>query len=210
MKKILLKVVAILGLVCFSHATTSANIVGYAKINVTAGELQLCALNFTPSSTSVSDLIGNQLDNGSAIYKWDKSTGTYAIYNKGGRGWPSTATLELGDAFWIDPTNTGEIILSGDVLTDASVTSTINSGIDATGLYFPVETTMGATDLKDTAGISVVHVWNSDSQTYTTYNKGGRGWPGSFSSQVIGPTDGIWVESTGVSWTESRPFDLDS
>jgi hypothetical protein len=121
MKKILLKVVAILGLVCFSHATTSANIVGYAKINVTAGELQLCALNFTPSSTSVSDLIGNQLDNGSAIYKWDKSTGTYAIYNKGGRG-----------------------------------------------------------------------------------------WPGSFSSQVIGPTDGIWVESTGVSWTESRPFDLDS
>ena len=44
MKKISLKMFAILALACFSQAqTTSDNIVGYAKVTATGGELSLVA-----------------------------------------------------------------------------------------------------------------------------------------------------------------------
>ena len=59
---------AILALVCFSQAqTTSDNIVGYAML-LLRGELSLVALNFTPTSTAVSDLIGDQLPTGSTLH----------------------------------------------------------------------------------------------------------------------------------------------
>jgi hypothetical protein len=166
---------AILALVCFSQAqTTSDNIVGYAKVTATGGELSLVALNFTPSSTAVSDLIGDQLPAGSTLHIWDKANGTYASVNKSARGGWGSATINLGDAFWIQAagSDTHEIILSGDVNTAAVNSSTIAAGIDATGLFFPVETTFGATDLSSSlAAGSSIHIWDDASQSYSTYNK---------------------------------------
>ena len=99
MKKITLKMFAILALVSFSQAqTTSDNIVGYAKVTATGGELSLVALNFTPSSTAVSDLIGDQLPAGSTLHIWDKANGTYASVNKSARGGWGSATINLGEA----------------------------------------------------------------------------------------------------------------
>ena len=167
MKKITLKMFAILALVSFSQAqTTSDNIVGYAKVTATGGELSLVALNFTPSSTAVSDLIGDQLPAGSTLHIWDKANGTYASVNKSARGGWGSATINLGDAFWIQASGSDshEIILSGDVNTAAINSSTIAAGIDATGLFFPVETTFGTTDLSSSlaAGSSICLLYTSD------------------------------------------------
>jgi hypothetical protein len=105
MRKIILTTLAVVGLVCFSQAqTTSANIVGYAKVTATGGELSLVALNFTPSSTAVSDLIGDQLPSGSTLHIWDKSSQSYTTYNKSGRGgWGTAANVVVGPStgFWV-------------------------------------------------------------------------------------------------------------
>ena len=98
--------------------------------------------------------------------------------------------------------------MSGDVNTSATNSSTIAAGIDATGLFFPVETAFQSTDLADDlpAG-SVLHIGNDTTQGYDTYNKAGRGgWNG---NPVIGPTTGFWIEAAnGLSWDETRPFDF--
>ena len=211
MKKITLKMFAILALACFSQAqTTSDNIVGYAKVSATGGELSLVALNFTPSSTAFSDLIGDQLPAGSTLHIWDKANGTYASVNKSARGGWGSATINLGDAFWIQAagSDSHEIILSGDVNTAAVNSSTIAAGIDATGLFFPVETTFGTTDLSSSlAAGSSIHIWDDASQSYSTYNKSARGGWGTGANVVVGPTTGFWVQSVNsISWDESRPF----
>ncbi len=212
MKKTILTMLVAIGFVCFSQAqTTSANIVGYAKVTATGGELSLVALNFTPSSALVSDVIGDQLPVASTIHIWDKSTQSYTTVNKAGRGGWGVASINLGDAFWIEaPAGSGthEIILSGDVNTSAINSSTIAAGIDATGLFFPVETTFGATDLADDLAIgSTIHLWDSATQSYSTYNKAGRGGWGTAANVVVGPSTGFWVESAAsVSWDETRPF----
>ena len=211
MKKITLKMFAILALVCFSQAqTTSDNIVGYAKVTATGGQLSLVALNFTPSNAAISDIIGDQLPAGSTLHIWDKASGSYNTVNKAARGGWGTGTINLGDAFWIEVpgTDTYEIILSGDVNTAAVNSSTISAGIDATGLFFPVETTFGSTDLSSSLAVgSTIHIWDSASQSYSTYNKAGRGGWGTGANVVVGPTTAFWVESaSSISWDESRPF----
>ena len=211
MRKIILTTLAVVGLVCFSQAqTTSANIVGYAKVTATGGELSLVALNFTPSSTAVSDLIGDQLPSGSTLHIWDKSSQSYTTINKSGRGGWGSANINLGDAFWIQASGSDshEIILSGDVNTAAVNSSTIGAGIDATGLFFPVETTFGATDLASALPSgSTIHMWDDATQSYSTYNKSGRGGWGTAADVVVGPSTGFWVQAvSAVSWDETRPF----
>ncbi len=210
----ILKMFTILSLVCFSHAqTTSDNIVGYAKVTATGGELSLVALNFTPSSSTVADIIGDQLPNGSVVHVWNKETGSYVSVNKSPRGGWGAATLNLGDAFWIQAAGSEsyEVILSGDVNTTAINSTTIPAGIEATGLFFPVETTFGATDLAgDLPNGSVLHIWNDATQSYTSYNKSPRGgWGTSGNSVVVGPTTAFWVQTASpLTWDETRPFNF--
>ena len=94
--------------------------------------------------------------------------------NKSARGGWGTATINLGDAFWIQASGSDshEIILSGDVNTAAVNSSTIAAGIDATGLFFPVETTFGATDLSSSLAVgSSIHIWDDAlSHTRRTIN----------------------------------------
>ena len=211
MKKIVVIMTALLSLGFFAQADSSDNVVGYAKVTATGGELTLVALNFTPASTTVADLIGDQLPSGSVLHIWDKVSSAYVTVNKGGRSGWGAATIDLGDAFWIQASgsSTHEVILAGDVNVADQNSTTIAAGIEATGLFFPVEMNFGDTSLASTLGSgSVVHFWDNASQAYTTFNKGGRsGWSATAQNTVVGPTTGFWVQSTSeVSWNETRPF----
>ena len=98
-------------------------------------------------------------------------------------------TIDLGDAFWIQASgsDTHEVILSGDVNTAAVNSSTIAAGIDATGLFFPVETTFGATDLSGAlAAGSSIHIWD-DAQSYDIQQVCSW-WMGTAANVVVGPT----------------------
>lgn len=206
------KTVITLAVVAFVAAaaqaqTTSANLVGYTKVSATGGQLSLVALNFTPSSTSVADLIGDQLPNGSTLHIWDKDAGAYSSVTKAARGgWGAVATVELGDAFWIEAsgTDTYEIILAGEVNTAATNTVVLSGGIDATGYYYPVETTWGNTGLSDALpNGSTVHFWNGSA--YSSFTKAARGGWGVGANTVISATEGFWVEAEAT-WNEARPF----
>ena len=188
--------------------TTSDNIVGYSKVNAVGGELSLVALNFEAASTTVADLIGNQLPANSKIHIWNGSGYQTAIKNSRS-GW-GAGTIARGDAFWIESAasagTTNEIVFSGEVLTDASNVTTIASGIDLVGYSFPVETTFGNTDLANALPAnSKIHVWNGNG--YQTAIKNSRSGWGTGDTFVIGVNDGFWVETaTEVEWSEGRPF----
>lgn len=210
-----MKKITIIAALALTFSFAQANdIVGYAKVTANSGELSFVSLNFEATDSTLDDLIGTQLPNGSVIHVWDKSSGAYITSNKGGRGgYVPNTTLNLGDAFWIQAGGSGshEVILSGSVKTDAQNVSDIAAGIDASGLYFPVETTFGATDLiSELSPGNVIHFWDGDAQTYASYNAPGRGsFSAAAQAHVITPTSAFWVESSGFTWEESRPFDVD-
>jgi len=218
MKKIIISFAVLAAVAAIAYGVVeSANIVGYAKVKAIGGQLTLTALNFDPGTNGVTlqELIGTQLPNGSAIFVWDKNSGTYLQPANLGRGtWNPNHKLFAGDAFWIkaaDGSGTNEVILSGEVITDSTNTAAISAGIDATGYFFPVSISWTNTDLsKNLPNGSVLYIWNGS--TYEQWNKGRGNWipmPPATGIPTIGPTTGFWISSPSAGkWDEKRPFDL--
>lgn len=214
MKKLVMTaaVLATAASVVTAQTVTSANMVGYTKVNAIKGQLTLVALNFEPSTNLVALLIGDQLPTGSFLHIWKKDTGAYLSVTKATRGgWGTTATINMGDAFWIQvpataPLVTNTVILSGEVLQAATNTLAIGGPIDATGYYYPVDTLWGDTDLSvQLPNGSFLHVWNGTG--YDSYTKATRGGWGAGATVNIGAAQGFWVQSAApLNWSESRPF----
>ena len=216
MKKLLMTVV-VLG--CAAAVTaqtvTSANTVGYTKVTASAGQLSLVALNFTPSSPLVNDLIGDQLPAGSTLHIWDKSAGNYSSVtyttSRAGTSWPATAEVNLGDSFWIEVALGGgtlEVVLAGEVL-GSDVDTTIGGPIDMTGYYYPVSTTWGSTDLSDVLPENaVLHLWTGSNYVshVKTTSRAGTSFSPEALAEVIDPAQGFWVEAPATAWTEEVPY----
>ena len=222
MKKLIMTaaVVACAASIVSAQTVTSQNIVGYTKFTAVEGEFTMVGLNFEPASPYITDLIGNQLPLNSKIFKWDKATDGYVSYTKSGRAapgaWPGTATLELGDAFWVEvPVGGGshEVILPGEVNLAATTEVTIATPTpyEMVSLSYPVTIAFGDTDLSAQLGLnSKIYLWTGSG--YVSYTKSGRAAPGVWSAEaqavVIGPSTSFWIESGAgtVNWSETRPF----
>ena len=207
MKKLALMVgIVACAAVVSAQTVTSANIVGYAKVQAVGGHLTLVALNFDTGGLTLDDLFGN-LPSGSAVHLWDKSAGIYRTSNLGRGGFSPNLVLQMGDACWIEAAGTGtnEIILSGDVLMDETNTVAVSAGIEGTGYFYPVATRWGDTDLAaQLPSGSRFHVWNGTG--YDSYTKGRGGW-GTGDNATIDVAQGFWVEAAaGFTWSEVRPF----
>ena len=209
------KTVITLAVVAFAAAavqatTTSANLVGYSKVSAVGGQLSLVALNFEATTTTVADIFGDQLPANSKIHLWNGSAYSTVIKNSRS-GW-GVGSINRGDAFWIESGAsagvTNDIIFDGEVLTDATNTTSIADGIDLVGYSFPVETTFGSTDLADALpNDSKIHLWNGSG--YLTAIKNSRSGWGAGANYVIGVNEGFWVEtSSALDWNEARPFDF--
>ncbi|MCF7817689.1 MAG: hypothetical protein K9M54_07390 [Kiritimatiellales bacterium] len=187
-----------------AQTVTSANMVGYAKVNAIGGQLTLVALNFETGGLTLNDVFGT-LPSASAIHLWDKTGNTYITSTKGRAGFSPNSVIGLGDAFWIQAAGTGtnEVILSGEVLLSATNVVSVATGLDATGYFYPVETLWQDTDLAaQLPSASAVHIWNGVG--YSTYTKGRAGWSG---NPTIGVGSGFWVQSpSSFTWSEVRPF----
>lgn len=193
-----------------AQTVTSANIVGYTKVDAVGGELSLVALNFDAgTANTLEDLIGQGVPNLTWVYLWDVDAGTYKSAQLGARGtWSPNLAVELGDAFWIAATgsDTNELIFSGEVLTDDAVIS-LPTGVAMIGYGYPVnfdwQTTQMSSDLDN---LSWVYVWDEDTQAYVSSQKGARGtWN---ANPAVGPRNGFWVENAGapIDVTETVPF----
>jgi hypothetical protein len=185
-----------------AQTVTSQNIVGYTKVQGTAGALTLCALNFDTGGLTLNDLFAD-LNSGSYIHYWNKGTGSYQSALKGRGGFSPNLVMNLGDAFWIEAANTTEITLPGEVLLAETNTVNVVVGVDATGFYYPVETLWSATALSaDLSSGDYLHVWNGTG--YNSYLKGRGGWSG---DPTIGVAEGFWVESANALTSDQpRPF----
>jgi hypothetical protein len=193
-----------------SAQVTSANIVGYTKVEAVGGELTLAAVNFDTGGVLLSDVIpSGTLPANSSVYKWDKTTKSYAVSSLNARGaWNNNFTLNLGDALWIQAagTDTNEIVFSGEVLTDVA-SITLPNGIVATGYYYPVSQSWTATQMaSDLVSGSTVYIWDAGSQSYISASKNARGaWN---ANPTIDPQSGFWVLNNGAEAVvnESVPF----
>ena len=213
MKKLVMTAVALTcaASIASAQTVTSANMVGYAKVTAIKGQLTLTSLNFEPSSPLVADIIGTQLPVDSKLHIWNKGGGGYTtVPNNTRGGWGNTATISLGEAFWIElpasaPQVTNVVIISGEVLLSETNSVSIGGPIDATGFYYPVDILWGDTDLATQLPIdSKLHVWNGAG--YNTFPNNTRGGWGAGNNVLITPTTGFWVEAPATSWDEVRPF----
>lgn len=193
-----------------AQTVTSANIVGYTKVEAVGGQLVLAALNFETGGSVLTDFIPNgALPASSAAFLWNKDTGAYVSSSVNARGnWNNDFAIATGDALWIQAggSGTNEIILPGEVITvDTDIP--VTNGIVATGYFFPVETLWQSTDLSAAMpNGSVVHVWDAGLQSYASATKNARGtWN---ANPVIGPSSGFWIENSGAATnvTETVPF----
>lgn len=203
---------------------SSVNVVGYTKVSVPSNGLTLVALNLESISGAnmcISNLVGNQLPNGSYAFIWDRGgvQGSYINCSKSSRsGWtPGTNILHRGDAFWLYvPGSVAtaaqyEVVLSGEV-PDSTLESTTTvdniRSVDAVGYPYPTDTLWTNTTLAKGAPVgSYVHVWNG--AAYDTYNKGARsGWttPAGF---VLRMGQAFWFQTVAATnWTEIVPYNL--
>ena len=212
MKKLVMTVavLACVATMVSAQTVTSANMVGYTKVSAVGGELALVALNFgDDESMLVTELIGDQLPSGSALYVWNKSSQAYDTINKAARGgWPASAAITSGQGFWIQAAGlaSNEVILSGEVLLSETNSVVLPVGLTATGYYYPVETPWLDTGLSEALPTgSALYLWNGTG--YDIHNKAARGGWSTAGSAVVGPAQGFWVESpTSVNWDEERPF----
>ena len=208
MKKLVMTVavLACAASIVSAQTVTSANMVGYTKVNAVGGQLTMCALNFETGGATLQELIGTDVPNLSGLFLWDVSAGAYVTASLGSRGtWSPDLVLELGDAFWIQAAGSGtnELIFSGEVLITDSVI-TVPSGLAMVGYGYPVDQDWQNTQISaDLPNLSGLFVWDNDTQSYTTYAKGSRGtWNG---NPGLGPTEGFWVDNSGVQIDVDEP-----
>lgn len=214
MKKLVMTaaVLACAASVVTAQTVTSANMVGYTKVQAIGGQLTLVSLNFAEQDVPVVNLIGDQLPSGSVLFVWDKTTQAYTGYTKAARGgWPVGSSISSGEAFWIQASGaaTNQVILAGEVLLAATNTVALPLGLTATGYYYPVETLWTDTDLSvQLPSGSVLFKW--DGSQYDGYTKAARGGWSTATGVTVGPNEGFWVSTpSAINWSEVRPFNVD-
>ncbi len=189
-----------------AQTVTSANIVGYTKVNAVGGELSLVALNLDAGGGSLQDLIGTDVPSLSSVFLWNKGTGAYDAASLNARGsWTPNLVVSLGDAFWIQASGIGtnELILSGEVLSGSN-TWTIAAGTAATGYYYPVDKNFTTTEAAVALpALSSVFIWDEATQNYQAWSKNARGaWSGSI---ILAPSTGFWIDNAGSEIVVSEP-----
>jgi len=211
MKKLVMTAVALtcVASIASAQTITSANTVGYTRVNAIGGELTLVAVNFDTSGITLQDLIGTDVPSLSGIFKWDKQTDTYAVSTLNSRGsWSPNLVLDLGDALFIQPAGSGtnELIIPGEVLLNDAIIG-IPTGIRATGYFFPVNTAWTGTELSDDLpALSGLFTWDEVAQSYNVSTKNSRGtWS---ADPVIGPAQAFFIDNSGgpITSTNTVPF----
>lgn len=216
-------VLAVLGLAAaavtvISAEVTSVNAVGFNKIQIPEDKLVLvCNPFLAMDGSTLDDIIGDQLPLGSAAHVWDRENNNYTTVIRSSRGGWGGVTLNRGDSLWLevpDSVVTNEVNFMGEVpdtLNLAGTTTVTIVGIDAVGYSYPVERAWTNTTLALNSALGdALHVWDVDSQGYSTYIKSSRGGWGAAENLVLQIGQSFWYEPVSGSndWTEIVPYDL--
>ena len=227
MKKILMTV-AVLGCaasIVSAQTVSSANIVGYGKVEATGG-LQLGSMQFyNGASNSVDSIFGDTYPENTSILIYDAGyiVSTYAISYPPPTyapilGWSAGIDpLVPGQGFWIQlpiaEAGTFEIIMSGDVPLVDAVTNQIVAGLNLFSYPYPAE--MEVQDLGFTPSLTDNIFVYDNAGGYTTISYA-ISYPPPAYAPVEGWSDptykipvgaGFWYQTgAATNWVVARPF----
>lgn len=200
-----------------TNQVLSRNAVGYVRVDAPAGKFNLIRLDFVNLSGTgytVTNLFGNQLAQGTAVYIWDLSNQVYRIENKGARGWlPGTNVIRRGAGMFISSSSNAQVFLMGEVPDQFTApTSGVYglTGYNLVGVPYPVDTPItNSPFFLGAAQGDALYLWNTN-QTYDIYNRGARGWlPPTITNVVLKPGQGMWYQRNGVgttNWIFGKPY----
>ena len=179
----------------------TSNVVGYVKIDVTAGGNNLLSTPFDQvdgSDNLVSLVVGEQVAPGSVIFKYVADT--YVGSTKFPAGWTNDFALNRGDGFWLRTTADASVLLMGEV-PEEDTTLSLAAGNTLTGMTVPVEMTMDDSGLSAAPLGSTAFFW--DGAAYVGATKFPAGWT---PNAAVVPGEGFWVTAQGdFDWTEPAP-----
>lgn len=199
-----------------TNQVLSRNAVGYVRIDAPAGSLRLVRHDFIDlagNQAYVTNVIGAQLAQGSALYLWDLSNQVYQIVNRGLRNWsPTTNVLRRGAAMFVQSSSNSTVYLMGEV-PDATTAPTSKvyglTGFNLTGVPYPVDTPFTNTPFFQGAAQGDAF-YTFDGTNYGIYNRGLRNWsPTSVTNVIIKAGEGFWYQRAGAggtNWTFPKPY----
>jgi hypothetical protein len=201
----------------------SQNAVGYVKITVpgnngTKNGLALVRhdfVNIDGSALEITEVLGDNWPNNTTLHIWDranqeyKSTIALTVIPFVITQWSGTATLDVGDAFWIEnfDTNPAENYLLGEVPADAS--RTIDPAVGYIGYPFPAAVEFTTTAIADAMpNNAALTTWNLTTQAYnpsiakTLIPFVLTTWSG---TAMIEPGEGFYIDTAGATPTVAEP-----
>jgi hypothetical protein len=226
MKKLVMTaaVLACAASIVSAQTVTSANIVGYNK-DVSPVGLHIAGMQFINGASTVVDVYGDQLPQGTVIYKYvpgagyatslydeyfDAELGDFVI------GWdPKDLDLSGEQGFWVQNNSVGSAtaIMSGEVNIAASVTNSIVTGLQLLTMPYPVQTVIVDAGFAPAQGDVVYKYVPGAGYATSLYDEYFDADLGDF---VIGwdPKDltfevgeGIWYSAVAPgTWIATRPF----
>jgi len=217
MKKL---IIAAMALTCATaivsaDTVTSENIVGYNKSEINTG-LQLLSTGLDDGSNTVLSVFGDSLPANTIVSAYVNGSGymqsIYSVNFLGAGSW-SNPDLSIGNSvgYWVNlPSGTYTNIVSGDVVSDASITNVIASGLQLMAYPYPVEVTVANAGFTPAANDIVSVYVNGSGYMQSIYSINFLG-VGSWSNPdlVIGVGKGFWYNSaatTNWNWIVNKPF----
>jgi hypothetical protein len=203
-----------------TNQVLSRNAVGYVRINTVRSNFHYLAHNFLNISggpTTVTNLIGNQVPNGSAVFLWNKAAQAYIAENLIFSGWsPGTNRITPGQGMWLriaptGPSNNYTVFFLGEVpdrFTQPTSTVQIVQSFNMVGFPYPIDVAFTNTELaKKAVSGDAAFFWTPQTQSYRPENRIFSGWtPG---TNVVHPGEGFWFRKNSAgttNWIEAKPY----
>ena len=243
------------GLCCVATIVSAQEVVtlgtfGFSKVDKPAGKLSLVGVCFgSMTNSTLNDVCPIEQYNGSRLVNsadriivWDATTqaySTYALYDNGSGvkewrdyndfyGSAENPSIPVGSGFWVNSLGSStdtNLVISGSVITEDSVTNHMVTGLQLMGYSFSTEADLNNTALKDQgAGSRLVNnadrviAWNVSTQAYETYAlyddgngvKEWRDYNNFYSAPGAIPVDlghGFWYDAKSTfDWIEQNPY----
>jgi hypothetical protein len=203
-----------------TNVVSSANVVGYVKIQVPASSFTMIAnpfINSSQADMTISEIFGTSMANGTEMYVFNNGYTAYTYVE--GMGWvdenfeaADNVVIARGQGFWIKNVEASpiEITLSGDVPGNGfqSSTNALPEGFKIASSSYPVDKTLATLGMTPANG-DEIYIYNNGYTAYTYVE--GMGWVDenfeAADAVIISVGHGFWYKSAATSsWVEVKPY----
>jgi hypothetical protein len=195
-----------------SNTVSSANVVGYNKVNIPSNDYALVSTSFLSTNNTIEGIFSD-LPTGSMILFWDSEKQGYTSVSKTfSQGWGDSGTnvIERGSGVFVKlpaGVDAVELTLSGDVPTDEDVSFFIQEGYKLLSYPYPSDVPFGETALATNSLTGdIISFWDNGWKSYSkTFSKG---W-GDFATNTLSMGQAFFYRSSATTQVnEPKPYEL--